>query len=425
MIYFKQAIEMLKQNKFISTIAIVGTALAIMMIMTIIVSDEIKNISVAPEVNRDRTLYINRCVQEDTIQGGTSSSPVTSNIIKQYLLDMKTPEYVSAVDFNTYAPPALVSKWGDDHRLNATVRKTDDAYWNLYSFHFLEGKPFSKETFESGVKEAVVSETLAKKLFKGEEVVGQTMEIDQVAYRVTGVVKDISPVFKLASGDAWIPYSSLKTYGEMNFSSSNVYTILLLARSKKDFEAIAEEIRGIEKRYGIDHEGKVLTLRGPEDHNTFTMNLWGNTNEQLQENKKTNNRRMVFILLVLLLVPAINLSGLSFSRIKKRTEEIGVRKAFGAKRHTILIQVLMENLITSFLGGIIGLLLSYVIVFQMRHWLLGIPADSPIPIGTLISFPVFLSVFVVCLLVNLLSAGIPAYKASRMTIINSLHQNDR
>ena len=56
--YFKQSIEMLKQNKFISMIAILGTALAIMMIMAIVVTDNVKNISVAPEINRDRTYYL-------------------------------------------------------------------------------------------------------------------------------------------------------------------------------------------------------------------------------------------------------------------------------------------------------------------------------------------------------------------------------
>lgn len=59
-LYFKQAIQMLRQNSFISIISILGTAVAIMMIMAIIVSDEIKNIDLAPEMNRSRTLYITK-----------------------------------------------------------------------------------------------------------------------------------------------------------------------------------------------------------------------------------------------------------------------------------------------------------------------------------------------------------------------------
>lgn len=104
----------------------------------------------------------------------------------------------------------------------------------------------------------------------------------------------------------------------------------------------------------------------------------------------------------------------------ERTEEIGIRKAFGANKYTILVQVLFENLITSLIGGLVGLLLSYIVVFRMRDWLLDVPTGSAIPVGTLISFPVLLAVFAVCILINLLSAGIPAYKASHMNIISAI-----
>lgn len=419
-LYFKQAVEMLKQNKFISIIAILGTALAIMMIMAIIVSDEIKNISVSPEINRDRTLYIYRQMTRDTIKGGMNSSSVKMDILKNYLSQLKTPELISAVDFNLYSPPSIVSREGDEKMINATVRKTDAAYWKLYAFPFIEGRPFGQAEFESGTKDAVISITAARTLFKGEQVLGQTIEIDQIPYRIIGIVKDISPVFKLAYGDIWISYSSQKKFENEN----HLYNVMLLAQSKNDFPDIIDEVRKTEKKYDSEHE-RVLTLRGPETHRVYNMEIWGNSNDQLKENTNIENRKLIFILLILLFIPAINLSGLSFSRIKKRTSEIGVRKAFGAKRHIILIQVLMENLITSFLGGIIGLFFSYLVVFQMRHWLLGIPADSPIPISTLISFPVFLLVIIICMLVNLLSAGFPAYKASKMTIVNSLNQNDK
>lgn len=419
-IYFKQAVEMLKQNKFISMIAILGTALAITMIMAIIVSDEIKNISVSPEINRDRTLYIRSQMIRDTIRNGMQSSILKLEILHDYLLpQLKTPELVSAVDYNYFNVSSLVNKQGEDNIQNAIVRKTDVPYWRLYSFSFLEGKPFDQAAFESGMKEAVISATTAGKLFKGEQVLGQMIEIDLVPYRVIGVVADVSPVFKQTYGDIWVSYTSQKKFKE------NVgYSVMLLARNKKDFPDIMKEVRNAEKKYDSEHE-RLLTLRGPETHRVFNMDIWGNSNEDLKQSIGIENRKMAVILFILLLVPAINLSGLSYSRIRKRTAEVGVRKAFGAKKHIILIQVLMENLITSLLGGIIGLFLSYWVVFQMRHWLLGIPADSPIPISTLVSFPVFLAVFIICILVNLLSAGFPAYKASKVNIVNSLNQNDK
>ena len=200
---------------------------------------------------------------------------------------------------------------------------------------------------------------------------------------------------------------------------------MLMAESPEDFPAIIEEVRRMEKKFETERSPWILYLKGPVNNKIFQKGIYGNNAEEITSAIAVQKRKMIFILLILLLIPAINLSGLSLSRIKKRTEEIGIRKAFGAKKYTILIQVLFENLITSVIGGVIGLALSYVIVFRMRDWLLDVPADSTIPVSTLISFPVLLAVFAVCLIINLLSAGIPAYRASRMKIINSLNQNDK
>lgn len=154
-------------------------------------------------------------------------------------------------------------------------------------------------------------------------------------------------------------------------------------------------------------------------------NPHGRDAEEILKKIQAQHRQRIFILLLLLLVPAINLSGLSLSRIKKRMEEIGIRKAFGAKRHIILIQVLFENLITSLIGGIIGLILSYIVIFNMRRWMLGIPADGPIPFNTLISLPVILAICFTCILLNLISAGLPAWRAANFSIICSITQNDK
>ncbi len=226
----------------------------------------------------------------------------------------------------------------------------------------------------------------------------------------------MSPVFKRAYGDLWVPYSSLK--------KENLYfDVVIMAEKTSDFAAITAEVKIWRKKYNRKCTLDAFYERTAGQPILSERHL-GEQRRGYYEIDHHQNRKMIFILLILLLIPAINLSGLSLSRMKKRTEEIGIRKAFGAKRYTILIQVLFENLITSLIGGVIGLILSYVVVFRMRDWLLDIPSGSTIPVNTLISIPVLLAVFAVCLVINLLSAGIPAYRASRMKIINSLNQND-
>ncbi|GKG71725.1 ABC transporter permease [Parabacteroides sp. AM58-2XD] len=417
-IYFKQSLLMLKQNKFISAIAIIGTALAIMMIMTIIVADEIKGISSTPEINRERTLHINYQVKKDTTKNSWQAGTLSYDVVKDYLYPLKTPRYVSAVNsVDPKRPSTLVSREGSSEIINAGQRLTDATYWKIFSFSFIKGRPFNEGEFNSGISVAVVSETLAKKAFKGETALGQTILVNFKPYRIIGIVKDVSPVFKRAYGDLWVPYSSLK--------KENLYfDVVIMAEKTSDFAAITAEVRNMEKKYNIENVPWTLFMKGPLDNQFYQKDIWGNSVEDITKSITIQNRKMIFILLILLLIPAINLSGLSLSRMKKRTEEIGIRKAFGAKRYTILIQVLFENLITSLIGGVIGLILSYVVVFRMRDWLLDIPSGSTIQVNTLISIPVLLAVFAVCLVINLLSAGIPAYRASRMKIINSLNQND-
>ena len=77
------------------------------------------------------------------------------------------------------------------------------------------------------------------------------------------------------------------------------------------------------------------------------------------------------VIFLLLLIPSINLTGMTASRMKKRMEELGIRKAFGAQNRTLLLQILYENLLLTLLGGLIGLLISYGLIFMLKGWLLG------------------------------------------------------
>ena len=412
---------MLKQNKFMSIIAILGTALAIMMIMTIIVSEEVKNVNVAPEVNRYRTYYIDGSIESDTTQRrhNSRSGSINYSIIHECLEELKTPQLVAI--YTTFGVPynATVDATGKKETFSIIPKKTDAAYWQLFSFSFLKGRAYTKEEFDSGMPYAVISESQARKMFKSEDVLGKTFELDKKEYRVIGVVKDVSPVFRQTNGSMWIPYTSVDGY------EKNSYIVALLAKNTRDFSAIWAEVRDSEKKFAMDNMPQTLSLRGPYNHRAFVTGLKGYRQEEVDENLKVNYRKRVVILAILLLVPALNLSGISLSRIKKRTTEIGVRKAFGAKKYVILMQVLYENFITSLIGGVLGLVLSYIVVNLMRKWLLGIHDDSVIPIQTLVSPTTFVAVFLVCLIINLLSAGLPAYRASRVSIVNSINQNEK
>jgi putative ABC transport system permease protein len=138
--------------------------------------------------------------------------------------------------------------------------------------------------------------------------------------------------------------------------------------------------------------------------------------------------RFYLTLAILLLIPAINLSGFSLLKIINRTSDIGIRKAFGADKKTILTQVLYENFLTSIIGGIIGLVFSLIALTLVKDqlfdssksWEPQLLDENSIPISAFISPWVFFYVILGCILLNLLSSGIPAWRASKMNIVEAI-----
>ena len=127
----------------------------------------------------------------------------------------------------------------------------------------------------------------------------------------------------------------------------------------------------------------------------------------------------IFLGLILLIVPAINVSGLISSQMSRRLSELAVRKAYGASRLTLMSQLLIENLLMAFIGALLGFLLSCLLLWLGKDWMLAggyTSGNFEVSIWLFLRPAVFLMVLGVCLLFNLLSVFIPAWNATRRPI---------
>ena len=139
-------------------------------------------------------------------------------------------------------------------------------------------------------------------------------------------------------------------------------------------------------------------------------------------------RQNLLVLLVLLLVPALNLSGLISSRMDMRSSELGVRRSFGATRPKLLGQVLWENLMLTVVGGIVGLLIVWLSLWATSGSLLTLlnedvdatATSSALTSGILFAPAVFAMAFMLCVILNLLSALVPAWVSIRKQITECL-----
>ena len=128
-------------------------------------------------------------------------------------------------------------------------------------------------------------------------------------------------------------------------------------------------------------------------------------------------------LLFLLLIPALNLTGVVQSSVQKRREEIGLRKAFGATGGDLLRQILSENLVLTLIGGLIGLPLSILLLVLGKSLVMNDP-NITFTAAMLIKPGLFAAALLAAFLLNVLSAGIPAWRAACGTIVDSLSGNE-
>ena len=139
-------------------------------------------------------------------------------------------------------------------------------------------------------------------------------------------------------------------------------------------------------------------------------------------------RMYFYMLLALLFIPAMNLSGMMSSRMDERLSELGVRKPYGATNMRLIGLVLWENLLLTCIGGLLGLLISYLIVLTASDWILTLfDSYTDVEKTPFLSFEMLFNPtlvcasFGLCVLLNLISALIPAIWALRRNIIQSLN----
>lgn len=128
------------------------------------------------------------------------------------------------------------------------------------------------------------------------------------------------------------------------------------------------------------------------------------------------------IFLFLLFVPALNLTGVIQSSVRKRQAEIGVRKAFGASSQKILKQILWENFILTLIGMVIGTCLSFAFLLMGKSFLL--TGETMLTTEMLFKPGLFAAALLFTFLLNILSAGIPAYHISRKKISDALKKEE-
>lgn len=420
--YIRQALWHLRENPVISWISILGTALSICMIMVIVITLRVRTADCEPEVNRSRSLYVPNMSYrtKGDMSGSSANSRMSVQTGRECFKALTTAEAVTLVS----SPSKVKALLPAGAKTTVDMVQTDEDFWQVFQFRFLDGKPFTAADLNSGLPRAVIAASVARRLFGRTDVSGQHIELNYVDFQVCGVVADVSMLATDSYAQVWIPYTAGDAEANSwGYNLMGPMRAVILAHSRTDFPAIRQECERLRQKYNDAQDGVEVFYRGqPDTQFTHLYRTWSQ-----EPDIQGVVLRYVVVMLILLIVPAINLSSMTLSRMRKRMAEIGVRKAFGATANELMQQVFWENLLLTCVAGLLGLLLSYAATYLLNGFLFGnstnayLSGETSLTADALLSPWIFMAAFIFCLLMNLLSAGIPAWRASRMNIVEAIN----
>lgn len=423
--YMVQAWAQMRQQPLMSAVTVAGTALSIFLIMIVVMMQEVKVAPFAPESHRDRFLHVAfmSITHENWGEGNTSNGPMSVRTAKECFQSLTIPEAVTVYLCQTMPMPVALP---GQPSVSADVLDTDDVFFRVFDFRFVSGKPYDKATFEAGIPVAVITESIARSVFGSTDVVGREFLLSHAVYKVCGVVRDVSTLATTAYAQIWVPYTTGNNYTNLwNDGYMGAMSCTILAKDRSDFPAIRQEVerqKAIVDARMKDSGYRLIYRNRPYDQEKQAIAFGANYEPDLPAARR--ERWVVFA--ILLIVPAINLSSMTQSRLRQRVAEIGVRRAFGSSRAGVMGQLFAENMVVTLLAGALGFLLSVVFAY-VGNSLLFAQEYSPtlqapeVDASILIHLSTFLWAMLFCFLLNLFSTGIPAWRASRVNIVEAIN----
>ena len=308
---------------------------------------------------------------------------------------------------------------GGKRMIQVVMRGVDANFFKVYHFHFVYGRPFTMEeglptdsTNIENVLIAIISKDISEQVFgKDVDPVGKTIEMNNNEYRIVGVIEPTSSIASQSYGQVFIP------------ASDGADGVTIVMKEGCTLEDVKKELDEKVHRYNMSDEEYTMELQ-----------LYPHARAVLSRGPLVSTWKDILLSLlpkvfVLLLVPALNLSGLVAARMKRRMPEMGVRKAFGAKKSELLHQVITENLVLTLCGGLVGLVITWLLLYVFRSWAFFafgmVPQLTPEPLlqGEMLFSPfIFLIALGVCMVVNLMATFIPAWWSLRNPIVESMNQ---
>lgn len=403
--YLKSTFRNLRRFKLYSVINIAGLAvgLAVFIVIMHFVQFQMSFDDFNKKADR-----IYRVVFKGLTAGGSQQAAITPELLAPALKE-EFPQIKSAVRIEKDYPAPLIS-YGAKRFYEDKFLLADSTFFRVFNFKFLQGDGQNALTSLNSV---VITHSVAEKYFGLEDPIGKIITVDNGFQKreltVTGVIEDVPPNSSIQFDFLASLMPSRDTYWFM----MRAYTYILLKKGysikdlTKEFPAFIDKYVHSPFLKGPASKTYVLQLQP-----LLSIHLNSDFTSELQPPGDIRYVEIFSIIgLLILLIACVNYTNLSTSRYLRKITEMGVRKSIGAGRRTLILQILVESVVFSF----ISLLVSLVLVELLSRLLIGYFPGIQMPALTYgDDYLLFAFLFVLAVITGILSGGYPAFYLSRL-----------
>jgi len=399
---FKLALQELGKNKMRTFLSLFGVTIGIFCIIGVLstVSSLEKNIQDGIKSLGSNTIYIDKW----DYQGGADypwwkfvnrPSPKLNEV---KLIKSKINADINIV-FN-FTTQSFI-QYGNDKLDGINYHGITDEFDKIQPIEILYGRYLNQMEFDQGTNSIIIGYENAEKLFgNAEKAVGKIVDLRNKKAVIVGVIKKQGKSFV----EGWqFDQSILLSYGfmkQMLFSERwNNPKIIVKGPENMSSDALKDELKGAMRS---------IRRLGPVEDDDFSLNAISDFSKSASSLFANVNLGGWMIGLLSLIVGAFGIANIMFVTVRERTPIIGLKKAIGAKKRTILMEFLLESAMICIIGGLIGIILV-VIMAQL--------------LSSVFDFPVFVSgniltlAISICVSIGILAGIIPAMIAARMDAV--------
>lgn len=404
-----QAFQQLASNKLRSFLSLSGIVIGIICIISVLSAvDSLKeNINASFEKLGNDVLYVSKQPwNEDPNQNFWKYLQRPEPSYEDLEVIKRKSKLADKASFSVMLPSRII-KFGSSNVEGAFMAGVTDDYVDIFNLTFQKGRFFTPFESANGTNRAIIGSVLAEELFGAIEPIGKKINVKGQDFLVIGVLeKEGNTLINLFKYDEAILISFNAVKKLINVKSRNAWGSSLSVKAGEGvaLDDLRDEITGI-----LRSSRKIK----PKEDENFAINQLTTITNLIEPVFGTLNVVGIFIGGFSILVGMFSVANIMFVSVKERTSIIGIKKALGAKKTTIMLEFLIESVMLCIIGGGIGLvnvwgLLSLATALSDFHMFL---SKENVMIAIILS-----------LVIGVLSGLVPAWQAARLDPVEAMRK---